>query len=59
MSAPVRSAGGGRKSKDALTAVGDPELTRVAPPDELRDEAAIKIWKSQSKLMIKRGTVVP
>ncbi|MTI12642.1 phage terminase small subunit P27 family [Sansalvadorimonas verongulae] len=57
MSAPVRAAGGGRKSKDALQSVGDPGLTRVAPPDELRDEFAVQIWKSQSKLMIQRGTL--
>ncbi|ELU16552.1 hypothetical protein CAPTEDRAFT_121710 [Capitella teleta] len=57
MSAPVRSAGGGRKSKDSLKSVGDPTLTRVAPPDELRDEQAKRIWKTQSQLMIQRGTL--
>lgn len=57
MTAPVRSAGGGRKKKDALVSVGDQSLTRVSPPDELRDEFAVQIWKTQSKLMIDRGTL--
>lgn len=57
MSAPIRAAGGGRKNKTALTAVGDASLSRVAPPPELRDKNAIAIWKSQSKLMIQRGTL--
>ncbi len=53
----VRASGGGRKSKDALTSVGDSSLTRVAPPPECRDEFAVQIWKTQSKLMIQRGTL--
>jgi hypothetical protein len=58
MSHTVRAAGGGRKKKDALIATGDQSLTRVAPPPELRNGSAVQIWKSQSKLMIGRGTLV-
>tara|TARA_R110001583_G_scaffold21308_3_gene80864 strand:+ start:17762 stop:18199 length:438 start_codon:yes stop_codon:yes gene_type:complete len=53
----IRAAGGGRKKKDALLSVGDPTLTRVAPPEQCRDEHAKNIWKAQSKLMIERGTL--
>lgn len=53
----VRASGGGRKSNDALSSVGDPSLTRVNPPPECRDDNAKQIWKSQSKLMIERGTL--
>ena len=57
MSSAIRAAGGGRKKKDALLSVGDPTLTRVAPPEQCRDEHAQNIWKAQSKLMIERGTL--
>lgn len=57
MSSAIRAAGGGRKKKDALLSVGDPTITRVAPPNECRDEHAINIWKTQSKIMISRGTL--
>ena len=53
----VRAAGGGRKKNDALLSVGDPTLTRVAPPEQCRDENAINLWKAQSKIMISRGTL--
>jgi P27 family predicted phage terminase small subunit len=57
LSHAVRAAGGGRKKKDALLSVGDPTLTRVAPPEQLRDEDAVHLWKAQSKIMISRGTL--
>jgi P27 family predicted phage terminase small subunit len=53
----IRAAGGGRKKNDALLSVGDPTLTRVAPPEQCRDENSINVWKSQSKIMISRGTL--
>lgn len=52
--APVRASGGGRKSKTTLQHKST--LTRIAPPDELVNETAIRIWKSQSKILIERGT---
>ena len=57
MSAAIRAVGGGRKKNDALISVGDPTLTRVAPPEQCRDEQAVSIWKVQSKIMISRGTL--
>ncbi|GLS83231.1 phage terminase small subunit P27 family [Paraferrimonas haliotis] len=57
MSASVRASGGGRKSKQSLVGVGDQSIQRVNPPDQLRDENAVVIWKQQSKLMIARGTL--
>ena len=53
----VRAAGAGRKKNDALLSVGDPSLTRVAPPEQCRDENSINLWKAQSKIMISRGTL--
>jgi len=53
----VRAAGAGRKKKDALVSVGDPTLTRVAPPEQCRDENSRNLWKTQSKIMISRGTL--
>ncbi len=53
----VRAAGAGRKKNDALLSVGDPTLTRVAPPEQCRDKNAINLWKAQSKIMISRGTL--
>jgi len=57
LSSAVRAAGAGRNKKDALISVGDPSITRVAPPDECRDEHAVNLWKAQSKIMISRGTL--
>ncbi|EEG85588.1 hypothetical protein PROPEN_02395 [Proteus penneri ATCC 35198] len=31
-------------------------MTRIAPPAELMGESAIKLWKTQSKILIERGT---
>lgn len=50
-----RAAGGGRKSNDSLSGIGDPTLTRINPPDELRDVNAITIWKVQCKKLIEAG----
>lgn len=52
--APVRASGGGRKRKTSTQHKSS--LTRVAPPDELIDETAVRIWKTQSKVLIERGT---
>jgi P27 family predicted phage terminase small subunit len=52
--APVRASGGGRKRK--TPGKMQSSLTRVAPPDELIDETAVRIWKTQSKVLIERGT---
>ena len=57
MNAAVRAPGGGRKSNDNPVAVGDPELKTVRPPQELFDSKAKDIWRSQSKLMIEKGTL--
>jgi P27 family predicted phage terminase small subunit len=57
LSSAVRAAGAGRKKNGALLSVGDPTITRVAPPAECRDEKAVNIWKSQSKIMIAQGTL--
>ncbi|XBS71149.1 P27 family phage terminase small subunit [Acerihabitans sp. KWT182] len=54
MGTSVRAAGGGRKSNS--TAKHKSSLTRIAPPDELMSDTAIKIWKTQSKILIERGT---
>lgn len=52
--APVRASGGGRKPKTSTQHKSS--LTRIAPPDELIDETAVRIWKTQSKILIQRGT---
>lgn len=52
--APVRASGGGRKPKNANQHKSS--LTRIAPPDELIDATAVRIWKTQSKILIERGT---
>ena len=54
MGTSVRAAGGGRKSNS--TAKHKSGLTRIAPPEELLSDTAIKIWKTQSKILIERGT---
>lgn len=53
-SAPVRASGGGRKRK--TTTQHKSSLTRINPPDELIDPTAVKVWKTQSKVLIERGT---
>lgn len=53
MGTSVRAAGGGRKSHSASK--NKSSLTRIAPPDELMSETAIRIWKTQSKILIERG----
>ncbi len=57
MATAVRAAGGGRKKNDAFVGVGDSSLTRIAPPEELRDENSRTIWKVQSKKMIESGVM--
>lgn len=57
MSAPARSAGGGRKPKPK--AGQKSSITRIAPPDELHDEYAVSMWKQQSKILISRGLLEP
>ena len=52
--APVRASGGGRKQK--TQSQHKSSLTRIAPPDELIDDMAVRIWKTQSKILIQRGT---
>ncbi|MGP9499579.1 MULTISPECIES: phage terminase small subunit P27 family [unclassified Halomonas] len=34
-------------------------ISRIAPPPELIDENAVRLWKSQSKILIERGTFEP
>lgn len=55
--APVRASGGGRKRKTSLKLQSS--ITRIAPPPELIDETAVNLWKSQSKILIERGTFEP
>lgn len=52
--APVRASGAGRKRKSSTQHKSS--LTRISPPDDLVDEVAIRIWKTQSKILIERGT---
>lgn len=52
--APVRASGGGRKRKSLGTQKSS--ISRISPPDELMGEAARRIWKQQSKVLIERGT---
>lgn len=52
--APVRASGGGRKRKSLGTQKSS--ITRINPPDELMGDAARRIWKQQSKVLIDRGT---
>ena len=54
MNAPVRSAGGGRKSNNL--AVGDTSIKRATPPEDLLDENAQNCWKMNAKLLIERGS---
>jgi|TARA_R100001443_G_scaffold117454_1_gene143089 P27 family predicted phage terminase small subunit len=52
--APVRASGGGRKRKSVGTQKSS--ITRINPPEELMGDAARRIWKQQSKVLIDRGT---
>lgn len=52
--APVRASGGGRKRK--ASGQQKSSMTRIAPPPELIDDVAARIWKTQSKILIERGT---
>ncbi|WP_417315681.1 phage terminase small subunit P27 family [Cycloclasticus pugetii] len=52
--AAVRASGGGRKRKSIGTQKSS--LTRINPPSDLMGDAAIRIWKQQSKVLIERGT---
>lgn len=52
--APVRASGGGRKRKTETEHKSS--LTRISPPDELVDDMAVRLWKTQSKILIERGT---
>ncbi|HEY3984640.1 phage terminase small subunit P27 family [Cedecea sp.] len=49
----VRSSGGGRKPH--LPAGQKSKMARIAPPPELMGDVAIKLWKTQSKILIDRG----
>ncbi|CAG9423126.1 TPA: phage terminase small subunit P27 family [Providencia alcalifaciens] len=55
MATGIRASGGGRR-KNLPTKSGKSSITRIAPPDELMGDAAIKLWKTQSKILIDRGT---
>lgn len=52
----ARAAGGGRKpGKSSLPIAPNHEaLTSIDPPEELRDDYAISIWNTQSKILIER-----
>lgn len=52
----VRAVGGGRKSGVDLPAATDEQLLRKVPkaPDELIDQNAILIWKTQARVLIDR-----
>lgn len=52
--APVRASGAGRKRKDS--AQHKSSLTRINPPDDLMGDSAVRLWKTQSKILIERGT---
>ncbi|MCU6199107.1 phage terminase small subunit P27 family [Citrobacter cronae] len=49
----VRSSGGGRKRN--LPVGQKSGLTRIMPPDELMGDVAVRLWKTQSKILIERG----
>ncbi|MGG4610668.1 phage terminase small subunit P27 family [Providencia sp. Me31A] len=55
MATGIRASGGGRR-KNLPAKSGKSSITRIAPPDELMGDAAIKLWKTQSKILIERGT---
>jgi hypothetical protein len=56
MGTAVRSSGGGRKRN--LPSNLKSKLTRITPPDELMSDIAIRIWKTQSKILIERGVLI-
>lgn len=53
MSGQIRSSGGGRKP--TLPIGKKSKVSKVMPPDGLMGEAAIKMWKTQSRILIDRG----
>lgn len=53
MAGGVRSSGGGRKRN--LPVDQKSKLTRIAPPPELMGDVAVRLWKTQSKILIDRG----
>lgn len=53
MGTGLRASGGGRKQN--LSQKKKSSLTRIAPPDELLSEIAVRLWKTQSKILIERG----
>lgn len=55
MAAGIRASGGGR-NKNLPAKNSKSSMTRIAPPAELMGESAIKLWKTQSKILIERGT---
>ena len=57
MSSGLRAPGGGRKSSTNLASVGDSSLSSVRPPKDLINEKAKEMWKSQSAIMIEKGTL--
>ncbi|WP_073383269.1 P27 family phage terminase small subunit [Edwardsiella piscicida] len=54
MGTAMRAAGGGRKRNTSTK--NKSSLTRIAPPAELSSEIAVRLWKTQSKILIERGT---
>ncbi|MDC9623660.1 phage terminase small subunit P27 family [Xenorhabdus sp. XENO-7] len=50
----IRASGGGRKQN--LPAKKKSSMNRIAPPPELMGDAAVRLWKTQSKILIERGT---
>ena len=56
----VRAAGAGRKPGDgkALPAAADSErLLSIDTPEDLRDDVAVKMWETQSQVLIERGVL--
>lgn len=53
----MRAAGGGRKRH--LPASQKSSITRITPPDELMSDTAVRIWKTQSRILIDRGLFEP
>ncbi|MDU7483943.1 MAG: P27 family phage terminase small subunit [Hafnia alvei] len=54
MGTAMRASGGGRKRNTSVK--NKSSLTRIAPPAELSSETAVRLWKTQSKILIERGT---
>lgn len=53
MAGGTRSSGGGRKPN--LPTGQKSKLTRITAPDELMSDVAVKLWKTQSRILISRG----